>query len=185
MQAQQESVRYTYADYAGWDDGVRYELIDGVIYMMSPAPAWEHQNVVGELYAQLHSFLRGKPCKVFVSPFDVRLNANENDDTVVQPDIVVICDRLKLSGTGCKGVPDMLIEVLSPATAANDTLLKFNKYLKAGVKEYWIVDPDSKVASVHILENGKYTVSAYSDTDVIPVQTLDGCMIDMRDVFSE
>ena len=184
IKVKETAQKYTYADYIKWDDDNRCELIDGVIYTMTPAPTWEHQSVSGELYKQLAIFLTGKKCKVFSAPFDVRLNADSGDDNVVQPDVVVVCDRSKLAGTGYNGVPDMIIEILSPSTSRKDKILKFNKYLQAGVREYWIVDPDYKIVSVYVLKNGKYVTAAYSDTDIIPVQVLEGCVIDMKEVFA-
>ena len=175
--------RYTYADYCTWDDGERRELIDGKVYAMSPAPSWEHQSILLELAGQIREHLKGKRCKVFVAPFDVRLNAGAGDDTVVQPDIVVICDRTKLGGTGCVGAPDMIVEVLSPSTALNDKVIKFNKYLQCGVREYWIVDPDSKIVSIHILDNGRYYATHYMDADIVPVHVLEGCLVNLSEVF--
>ncbi|MDR0310315.1 MAG: Uma2 family endonuclease, partial [Acidobacteriota bacterium] len=115
MEALQKDERYTYADYASWDTEERYELIDGVPYLMSPAPLRKHQSILFELSGQFRNFLKGKPCKAFAAPFDVRLNADTYDDTVVQPDLVVICDKLKLDAKGCVGAPDMVIEILSPS----------------------------------------------------------------------
>jgi len=175
---------YTYDDYCTWEDGERWELIDGVAYAMSPAPTWRHQKVSVKLLAQLLEFLRDKPCEVFHAPFDVRLNAEAGDDTVVQPDIVVICDRSKLSGTGCIGAPDMVIEIISPSTAKHDRILKLNVYRRAGVREYWIVDPDTKTVSVHVLENGRYYISRHSDEDTVDVTVLEGCAISLSEVFS-
>ena len=178
-----EKQRYKYDDYCSWDDGQRWELIDGVAYAMSPGPSWEHQDISGKLYLQIANFLKGKPCKVFYAAFDVRLNADSGDDTVLQPDIVVICDRSIIGGTGCKGVPDMVAEIISPSTARRDRLVKLQIYQKAGVREYWIVDPESKTVSVHLLENGKYTISAYGDEDSAPVHVLEGCLINLAEVF--
>jgi len=183
MDALRKEEHYTYNDYSSWDDGIRYELIDGAVYAMSPAPSSAHQGVSMALSIQLGSYLKGKPCKVFAAPFDVRLNADTFDDTVVQPDIVVICDQEKLSGTGCTGAPDLVIEITSPSTARNDRLIKFNLYQQYGVREYWIVDPDTKSVTVHILESGKYITSAYADTDSVAVHVLDGCTIDLTEVF--
>ncbi|MCL1809977.1 MAG: Uma2 family endonuclease [Clostridiales bacterium] len=186
MDPLQKEKRYTYADYAGWDDDKRYELIDGVAYMMSPAPSRQHQEVLVEMIWQIRSFLEGKPCKVYAAPFDVRLNAaGDAEDTVVQPDIVIVCDKSKLDKKGCNGTPDMVVEILSPSTASRDRLVKFNKYLEAGIKEYWIVDTETKSVQACILEKGRYVVSMYSDTDTAPVQVLEGCRIDLKDVFAE
>ena len=177
--------RNTYADYCTWDDDERWELIDGVPYAMSPAPTIIHQTILVKISNQLYNFLEGKPCKVLVAPVDVRLNANSYDDTVVQPDIIVVCDNEKLDGKSCVGAPDLVIEILSPSTALKDKNLKFKKYLQAGVREYWIADPDSKTISAHILDNGRYYVTSYADTDTAPVHVLDGCTIDLAKAFSE
>ena len=175
---------YTYADYCSWDDGKRWELIEGAPYSMSPSPSWIHQSISVNISRQLSTFLIGKTCKVFAAPFDVRLNADTVDDTVVQPDIVIVCDRTKLEEKGgCKGVPDMVVEILSPSTATYDRLTKFRQYQKAGVREYWIVDPDSKTVSVHILENGKYIITVYGEVDTAPVHVLEGCEINLADAF--
>jgi len=177
--------RYTYADYASWDDENRYELIDGVAYMMS-APSLEHQEVLGNLFALLWTFLRDKPCKVLVSPFDVCLNAKgDDDDTVVQPDVLVICNISKLDGKRCNGAPDMTIEVLSPSSKRHDMLLKFNKYMQTGVREYWIVDPIAKTVRVCLLNDGTYEMQDYSAADAVPMHVLGGLLIDMQDVFTE
>jgi len=184
MEALRQEKHYTYADYCAWDDGKRYELINGARYMMSPAPAWEHQNISIQLARFLSNFLDGKPCKVFTAPFDVRLSADKNDDNVVQPDLVVICDRSKLSGTGCLGVPDMVIEILSPSTESWDKVVKFNMYLQAGVREYWMVDLNGKTVQTCILKNGEYVVKAYSENDVVPVHVLEGCAIHLSKVFA-
>jgi len=175
----------TYADYAGWDDENRYELIDGRAYMMA-APSVAHQRIAREILLQLGSHLRDKPCEVFIAPFDVCLSGRgDDDDTVVQPDIIVICDKAKLDKKRCNGAPDFIIEIVSPSSSSHDRLTKLNKYLLAGVREYWIVDPDDKGVSVHVLENGKYFVSAHESTETINVNVLDGCKIVLPDVFSE
>ena len=180
-----DDMRYTYADYASWDDDKRWELIDGVPYAMS-APNVAHQSICMELSAQLSIFLRGKPCRVFASPFDVRLNADSADDIVVKPDIVVICDSTKIrDGKSCQGAPDLVIEILSPSTARFDRFLKLNRYLAAGVREYWIVDPDTRLIETYILEGGKYSVERYSEEDDLSVHVLPGLVIDLGDVFTD
>jgi Uma2 family endonuclease len=175
---------YTYADYCTWDDSERWELIDGISYAMSPAPSPVHQRVSSRLHLQLASFLKGKPCEVFSAPFDVRLNADTDDDTVVQPDLLVVCDKSKLDDRGCNGAPDMVIEILSLTTARRDTHIKFQLYQQAGVREYWIVHPETKTVQTHVLENERYYTTSYADTDTIPVHVLDGCVISVPDVFA-
>ena len=184
MPLQNEEKRYTYADYCTWDDSERWELIDGAPYAMS-SPSQRHQSILGELFGQLWSYLKGKPCVPFMAPFDVRLNAAENDDTVVQPDILVVCDNSKLDGKCCKGAPDLVIEILSASTAMFDRFIKFQKYREAGVREYWIVDPDTKTLQVYTLKQGEYVVTAYFETPIAPVSILPGCEINLDDVFAE
>jgi len=175
---------YTCDDYYSWDDEKRWELIDGSAYLMSPSPSWKHQGISGNLHRQLANYLNDKSCKVFAAPFDVRLNADTDDNTVVQPDLVIICDKTKLDDKGCNGAPDMVIEILSPSTTSRDTVKKFRLYQKSGVREYWIVDPDSKTVSVHLLENGRYITTAYDEEDTAPVNVLEGCEINLPDVFA-
>ena len=174
---------YTYADYYTWNDGKRYELIDGTAYLMEPAPLLRHHDISSVLYGRLFTFLDGKPGEVYHAPFDVRLNFGAGDDTVLQPDIVMFRDRSKLGGTGCIGAPDMVIEILSPSTARRDRVEKFNQYLRAGVREYWIVDPDDKTVVANTLEKGVYVGKTYRQTDEAPVFVLDGCVIMLSEVF--
>jgi Uma2 family endonuclease len=152
---------------------------------MSPAPSRTHQGVSGNLHGQLFNFLKGKFCKVYAAPFDVRLDADKEDDTVVQPDITVVCDKSKLDDKGCKGAPDMVIEIISASSARMDRLIKLRLYRRAGVREYWIIDPETKTAQVYLLENGKYVVNAYDNTDAVPVHVLEGCTINLKEVFEE
>jgi Uma2 family endonuclease len=180
-----EEEYYTYADYLSWDDAERYELIDGEAYMMAP-PSRPHQEISGELFGAIWAFLKGKPCKVYAAPFSVRLNPAEDqsDDTVVEPDIVVVCDPAKLDNRGCNGAPDLVIEILSPSTSRYDRVIKFQKYREAEVREYWIVDPEEKSLVVYVLKNGEYVASTYEDTNTAPVTVLPGCRIDLNAVFN-
>ena len=174
----------TYSDYVNWDDDIRCELIAGIPHMMS-SPSEAHQAISFELTRQLGNFLMGKPCKAFAAPFDVRLNANDADDTVVQPDILVVCDMSKLDGKACAGAPDLVIEILSPSSARLDKVIKYRLYQNAGVREYWIVDVETKTVQVCVLKNGEYFMKAYTDIDSAPVDVLEGCIIGLSDVFAE
>lgn len=181
---------YTYADYLTWDEQEHIELIEGAPVMMSP-PSRAHQEISGELFRQIANYLEGKKCRVYAAPFAVRLFEKPTDDassvdTVVEPDLSVVCDRDKLDAKGCKGAPDLVIEILSPSSIRNDRLTKFNLYQRAGVREYWIVNPSEKSVQVFILEGGHYTAAALgSESDVLKVNVLDGCYIDLARVFSE
>ena len=174
--------RYTYSDYSNWAGDERWELIEGIPFSMA-APSQAHQEISGHLHHQIYSYLIGKSCKVFSAPFDVRLNADTEDDTVVQPDLLVVCDRSKLDGKACIGAPDLVVEILSSSTAFRDLVTKFRLYLRAGVREYWIVNPESKSVTVHILKNGEYVASAYGSEDELPVHVLDGCVLSLIEVF--
>lgn len=179
----QSETTYTYSDYEKWDDGNRWELIDGVPYMMSPAPSPRHQEISTNLVILLGIYLKGKTCKVYAAPFDVRLNADSGYDTVVQPDISVICDPGKIDECGCKGAPDMVVEILSPATRKHDTSVKLKKYLEAGVREYWIVDQEDRTVFVYALQSGTYMLRVYEDTQSVPVGIFEDCIIDLAEVF--
>ena len=135
--------RYTYAEYGKWEEDFRCELIGGVVYMMSAPSEW-HQDVVLEIGSQLRELLKGKRCKPIVTPFDVRLfpRKDGSDDNVVQPDVIVVCDKSKLDGKACVGAPDVVFEVLSESTKVMDLQVKKELYKSAEVKEYWVVAKD-------------------------------------------
>jgi len=185
-----EDRKYTYSDYLTWPEGERWEIIDGIPYMQA-APSWQHQSISGELYRQISNYLVNKPCKVFSSPFDLCLaEYNESDEEinrVVQPDVVVVCDESKLRKTGYFGVPTLIIEVSSPATSRRDKVLKFNMYENAGVKEYWIVEPDGKFINVFTLqENKKYgRPETYTDENKLQVTVFPELVIDLSLVFDK
>lgn len=152
---------YTYADYLTWRFQERVELIKGWIYKMSPAPKRLHQEVEIALSTEFYNFFKKEnDCKVYQSPFDVRLTKKGNGDkeitTVVQPDICVICDPDKLDERGCIGAPDLIIEVLSPSTIKKDNYEKFDLYQENEVKEYWLVNPEGRSLQIFHLENDKY-----------------------------
>ena len=182
--ARKDGQRYTYSDYLEWDDDQRWELVDGVPFLMS-APSRVHQKICSNLHYLLYDMLKGKPCEVYFAPFDVRLNADTFDNTVVQPDILVICDSEKLDKAGCIGAPDFLIEVLSPSTSSRDRHLKFDLYRKTGVREYWVVEPEVKVVSAHILRNEDYITRIYGEADIAPISVLDNCTINLAEVFTQ
>ena len=177
--------RYTYADYAKWDDQ-RCELIDGKPYLMvMDGASFAHQRISVNFCVLLGSFLKGKSCKVFHAPFDVRLNFNTADNNVFQPDIMVVCDPSKLDDKGIKGAPEMVVEIVSPSSSKKDMFLKYQRYQKYGVGEYWIVFPEEKIVHVHLLKDGEYRVTAYGDDNEIPVNTLEGLKMSIADIFAD
>jgi Uma2 family endonuclease len=185
------SKRYTYADYLTWLDDRRMELIDGFIHFMS-APVRIHAHVSMELSTIIRTFIKKRKgkCRIYYAPFDVRLPSNnETEDSkiynVVQPDICVICDLSKLDDKGCIGAPDLIVEVLSPSTLKNDWNYKFNLYEAAGVREYWIIDPKTKVVNVFLLQpDGKYDFgTVYECNQKAPVHIFEGLEIDLSELF--
>lgn len=186
-----EYVKYTYKDYLNWSEEERWELIDGIPYNMSPAPTRRHQQISGALFAAIYNYLRDRSCEVYSAPFDVRLNINKEEDeavtNVVQPDISVICDSMKLDDKGCMGSPDLIIEVTSPSTLKKDLKEKFYLYEKAGVKEYWIVYPDEKtIVTYRLNDNFKYgRPEVYSEEDTIKVGIFESLEIKLIDIFAD
>jgi len=181
---------YTFADCLEWEENERIEIIHGEAVMMA-APSSRHQEISMEIARQLANFLVGKSCRVYPAPFAVRLFEQDGErpddvDTVVEPDISVICDRNKIDQNGCKGAPDLVIEILSPSTRRHDRFVKLGLYQQAGVREYWIVNPEEKVVQVLLLENG-YLLhhDEYGRKDVAKVNVLEGCFIELEKVFAE
>lgn len=148
---------YTYADYLLWKIKERVELFKGKIFNMSPAPAFTHQRVSGNIHGILFSYFEGKKCQLMTAPFDVRLpDKNGEIYTVVQPDLCIICDEQKIDEKGCIGAPDLIIEILSPGNSKKEMKNKFELYQEAGVLEYWIVHPTEKCIWIYVLENGRF-----------------------------
>jgi Uma2 family endonuclease len=185
---------YTYADYLLWMDGVRRELINGVVYDLLSAPTRFHAKISVKLVSIVNWFIekrKGK-CEVYHAPFDVRLpkNGETGDDkiyTVVQPDICVVCDPAKLDERGCIGAPDLIVEVQSPSTAKHDLNEKFNLYEETGVREYWVIFPKEKALTVFLLQrNGKYDEgTTYGYERKVPVSIFKGLEIDLKELFEE
>lgn len=186
-----EQTRYTFADWLVWNEDEHIEIINGEAVLMA-APSRVHQEICFEIGRQLGNYLEGKQCRAYPAPFGVRLFEQEGDKpedvkTIVEPDISVVCDRRKLDKLGCKGAPDLIIEVLSPSTQRHDQLVKLNLYQRAGVREYWIVDPENRTVRVMLRsENGiLQTHEVYKRDDIAKVNVLDGCFLELGKVFLE
>lgn len=190
MSMPQPNKRYSYEDYIRWPEDEKWELIEGIPYMQA-APSWQHQAITFEIGRQFGNYLLDKSCRVFTAPFDLVLVNDEDKDNnlenVVQPDILVVCNKNGLKGTGYFGVPDLIVEVCSPSTIRNDKVLKFNKYEKFGVKEYWIVEPEGKFISVFTLQqDSRYgRPEIYTEADKVKVSVLENLEVDLTLVFSE
>lgn len=186
----QEREEYSYADYLTWSEDERWEIVNGIAYMQA-APTPVHQEILTEILKQIAIYLTDKSCKVYPAPFCVRLTKwnekkNENIKKVFEPDITIVCDKSKIDKEGCKGVPDMIIEILSPSSFKMDRVIKFNEYETAGVKEYWIVEPDGKIVSTFILQkDGRYgRTEIYTENDKIKVSIFPDLIIDLEPVFA-
>ncbi len=186
-----EKERYTFADCLTWGEDERIEIVDGEAVMMAP-PTTAHQLISGEMFRQLANYLEGKKCRAIPAPFAVRLFEKDGDspedvDTTVEPDISVVCDSSRLDKHGCKGAPDMVVEILSPSTQRHDRLVKLGLYQRARVREYWIVNPEDQTVQVMLLDDGGVLQlhEVYDRQSVAKVNVLDGCFIELSKVFSE
>ena len=164
---------YTIEDIEALPEGERAELIDGKIYYLA-APSTTHQIVLGDLFAEIHYYIKSQKgqCKVFPAPFSVYLN--KNNTTYVEPDISVVCDPSKIDEKGCHGAPDWVIEIVSPSSSTMDYVIKLFKYLDAGVREYWVVNPKERKV---VVIKGKEDITEYSFDDIIPVGIYDNFSI--------
>jgi len=171
---------YSYTDYLSWQLKERVELLRGYIARMAPAPSRRHQQISGNLFLQIGNHLKGEACYLYSAPFDVRLN----EETVVQPDLCVICDEMKLDDKGCNGAPDLIIEILSPGNSRKERKDKFELYEENHVQEYWLVEPVDESVIVYTLVNGQYVGSKpYVPGDTITSAVLTGLAVDLEEVF--
>ena len=169
------------------------ELIDCFIKMMTPAAGRIHQSLVFNLSYNIRRALEDCPCKIYLSPFDVRLpnNKKESEDkkvyTVVQPDVSIICDLTKLDEKGCIGAPDFIAEIVSPGSVKKDIEEKFRLYEKHGVREYWIIFPESKSVHVFVLdETGKYRIAGmFAEDSLVRVNIFKDLVIELKEIFKD
>ncbi|MFK8054880.1 MAG: Uma2 family endonuclease [Saprospiraceae bacterium] len=164
--------QYTYAEYLTWRFSERVELLRGWVAKMSPAPSRYHQEVAGALHGTLFQYFIDKPCRLYLAPFDVRLPRTAGGETVVQPDLCVVCDEAKLTDQGCSGAPDLVIEILSPGNSTREMREKYALYEEAGVREYWVIEPSNHLVLRYELRNGTYIGLApktAEDDDIRPV----------------
>jgi len=184
------SERFAFGAYCTWPEDERWELIDGVPFAMSPAPDWPHQSLVATLTAAIFSHLKGGTCRVLPSPLDVLLpkadEADDSVDTVVQPDLVVLCDQSKLTRHGVRGAPEWVIEILSPSTAGRDQREKRELYERHGVAEYWIVSPSERLVWTYRLEAGAYGKPAiYDEAMTASPQAFPDLVVSLTELFAD
>lgn len=172
----------TIEDIYNLPEDVRAELIDGELYMMG-SPGRRHQRVIAEGFNTIYNHIRnhGGPCEVNVAPFAVFL-FNDND-TYVEPDITVVCDPHKLDDKGCHGAPDWIVEVISPSSRSRECLLKLRKYEQAGVREYWVIDPEREMVTVYRFETD--IVECYGFDDQISSSVCEGLTVNFSEVKTE
>lgn len=173
---------YTLEDYYALPDDIRVELIDGVIYDMS-SPRTVHQDIAFIIHMALYDYVRKKkkPCKVFEAAVDVQLCCD--DKTMVQPDVLVVCDRNKIKGFGIYGAPDFVLEILSKSTRKKDMGIKLEKYMEAGVREYWIIDPYKEILITYDFSDEDFVPCVHPLTGSVPVAITGGDLqIDLEPV---
>jgi Uma2 family endonuclease len=182
-----DRVAYTYADYLKWDFEEIVELIKGKIFTKAAAPNRRHQEVSGNIFGALFNFLKNESCKVYSAPFDVRFSRDpefSKTDSVVQPDISVICDPSKLDDKGCFGAPDIIIEIISPGNSRVELQNKYELYEEFGVREYWIVHPTDSTVLIYTLVDGKFKPSRlFTSGDQIRSSVLPGFTLDLEKVL--
>jgi Uma2 family endonuclease len=191
----QSTIGFTYADYLTWNFKERIELIRGRIFKMSPAPSVTHQQILGNIFAFFKAKLSAKtPCRVLFAPVDVRLKGRpfrkrkrEDNEitTVVQPDLIVVCDPEKMEDPrSIDGAPEMVIEILSPGNTRTETKYKLDLYEENGVEEYWVVFPSFNNVQVYLLEDDKYGKPlTFESGDKIPCTVLKGVRIPVDEIF--
>jgi len=172
--------RYTWSDYQQLPDDERWEIIGGEIFDMSPAPSMRHQSIAGELFFQLKNFFRGKPCKPFIAPADVKLS----DEDVVQPDLMVVCEQDQITESHVEGAPALVVEILSPSTQSHDRKRKMALYARAGVKEVWLVSPLPPGIEVFLLDGATFRfMGMYQLADDFKSPSFGELELDMEAVF--
>lgn len=173
---------FTTEDYFSIPDEQRVELIDGIIYDMA-APTSIHQLLGTEINTRFRDYIKknGGKCITVMSPLDVQLD--EDDKTIVQPDVLVICNRTKFKYKRVYGAPDLVVEILSPSTRKKDIVIKTAKYMDAGVREYWIVDPENLRVCVYCFEKNGFP-TMYTFEQKVPVGIWNGeCEVDFAEIY--
>ncbi|MCI9067350.1 MAG: Uma2 family endonuclease [Lachnospiraceae bacterium] len=177
---QTQSQVTTLKEYEALPEDVRAEVFDGQIHYMA-SPSQEHQTISMELSTLLNVYLKSKkgPCRVFHAPFDVKLK--DTPLTIVQPDLMIVCEKDKLDGKRCNGAPDFIIEIVSPGNPSDDYIRKLYYYKMAGVREYWIVDPRRKIVTVNYFQGNLLNIQYFFES-TIKVNIYDDLYIDFSDI---
>jgi Uma2 family endonuclease len=182
LSAYEEKI-YTYEEYLEISDEDRFEYIYSKVYMMG-SPSIQHQNVVGNMFFALKNYFKNKEWTPFVAPLDVTFVDENNNKSVVQPDILVVCDKHKIIDNSYKGIPTLVIEVVSPSNSSHDYVTKLDLYLRSGVEEYWILNPVNKNAICYRFENKMPSkVEGYHYNEEIKSEIFDGLNISLKELF--
>ncbi len=176
-----EKRKFTYADYQTWPDEERWEIIDGEAYSMTPAPSEKHQRISANIFSALTSLFKNKPCRTYYAPFDVVLD----DFNVVQPDLLVVCDRDKITEANIQGAPDLVVEILSPSTKLKDKREKKALYERFGVREYLVVYPDDEMVEQYKLIDGRYAMDVLNWDEKLPLFAFPELVVDLWEVFDK
>lgn len=170
----------TWTDYQGFPSEKRFEILNGQVYAMT-APSLAHQYIVGELYVRLREQFQTQGCQVFTSPVDVKLSEVD----VLQPDLVVVCDRSQLRGSHIEGAPSLVVEVLSNSSRTRDRVRKLRRYAQAGVQEYWLIEPFNPLVEVLALDGDGYRIAgSYESTDTLKSPSFPELTISLEQVFT-
>ncbi|MBK8503840.1 MAG: Uma2 family endonuclease [Saprospiraceae bacterium] len=180
---------HTYADYLNFTFEYMVELIRGKIFKMTPAPSPGHQIIAGNLHYIIRKNFSQKNCQLFIAPVDVILpiynEKRDSPNTVVQPDLCIICDPAKIQEAGCFGAPDLIIEILSPHTSKKDLTKKYEVYEESGVREYWIVFPKEEIVQTYVLVNSKFNRGeAFVKSDQINSDIFPNLTFSLDDIFT-
>jgi Uma2 family endonuclease len=172
--------RYSWDDYQSWSDDQRYELVGGEPFAMSPSPGSRHQRIARRLSASFESYFEGKRCEHFFAPFDVKLS----DKDIVQPDLFVVCNKSQIKRTHIEGAPALVVEIISPSSAAHDRIRKMDLYARFGVKEVWLATPYPPMVEIFLLDGASYRrVSAFQKEDELVSATFPELRIPLEPVF--
>ena len=172
--------RLSWQDYQTWSDDQRWELIDGEPFLMTPSPRPLHQELVASFHLAMAAALKGSPCRVYLSPLDVRLS----DRDVVQPDLLVLCDRRQVAPTHVEGPPALVVEVLSPSSSRHERLRKLALYARSGIREYWLVTPMPPLLEVLVLDGESYRVAGvHAEVGRFTSPTLPALELDLAELF--
>jgi Uma2 family endonuclease len=175
-----KSEHYTWQEYQQWSDDQRFELVGGEPFAMAPSPGFRHQTIAGELAAVLIPHFRGKKCRAFIAPFDVKLSEQD----IVQPDLFVVCDKNPIKRTHIEGAPALVVEIISPSSAAHDRIRKMDLYARCGVKEVWLVTPYPPMVEIFLLDGASYRrVSAFQKENELVSATFPELRIPLEPVF--